>query len=68
MTTMEKVVKCKNCGLYYGYSDAQKKCPFPSCGAPYKPDEEKPKGNKEVPIKVTMTKKDKERKSFKMWG
>jgi hypothetical protein len=63
---MERVVKCKNCGLYYGLSDKQKKCPFPDCGAPYESEKSTTTADKEVPVKVTVAKKEK--KPFKMWG
>jgi hypothetical protein len=56
---MEQVVKCKNCGLYYGLSDQQNKCPFPDCDTPYKTDDKKTKEDKGVPVRLTVIKKEK---------
>ena len=44
---MEKVVKCRNkkCGLYFGHSEKNTKCPF--CKTEYDKAEEKPKEKKE---------------------
>ncbi len=59
----EKVVKCdsEQCGLHFGYSEENTKCPF--CHTPYKAVEEKtavkPKERK-VPVKT-------EKESFKIW-
>lgn len=55
----EKVVKCRNkkCGLYFGHSEKNTKCPF--CHTEYDKAEEKPEEKKEA----TKTQKY----SFKKW-
>ena len=62
---MEKVVKCRNkkCGLYFGYSEKNTKCPF--CKTEYGKAEEKPEDLSAQAGKKGTTKTQK--KSFKIW-
>ena len=66
---MEKVVKCRNkkCGLYFGHSEKNTKCPF--CKTEYDKAEEKPASSAEA----SAAKKEKkltvkiQKDSFKIW-
>ncbi len=66
---MEKVVKCRNkkCGLYFGHSEKNTKCPF--CKTEYDEVKEKPASSAEA----SAAKKEKEgptktqKNSFKIW-
>ena len=52
---MEKVVKCKNCDLHFGYSEKQTKCPF--CYTEY--------GEEKTEVKKITVRTQKN--SFKRW-
>ena len=59
-TSQEKVVKCKNdtCGLHFGYSEKQTKCPF--CHTKYGEVIEEETKARKVPVKS-------KKESFKIW-
>jgi len=69
-TSQEKVVKCKNdkCGLHFGYSEKQTKCPF--CHTQFGKVEEKTSARGgsasggEEKKGAAKTRKE----SFKIWG
>jgi len=66
----EKVVKCKNdkCGLHFGYSEKQTKCPF--CHTQYGKVEEKTVSSAEASAAKEEKKKaaKTQKESFKIWG
>jgi Zn finger protein HypA/HybF involved in hydrogenase expression len=64
-TSQEKVVKCKNCDLYFGYSEKQTKCPF--CHANYGKVEEGTKIKSQVKTEMRKATKKPKKESFKMW-
>lgn len=63
----EKVVKCKNdkCGLHFGYSEKQTKCPFCHTEYIYNKVKEKSADEEKPTVQKGTAKTQKE--SFKMW-